>query len=278
MSIEDIVLVSTVREDIRSHALQVDPAEIPLRVEAEQLCALGLEIPDHLRFPKNEGSSTVDLERVSAHESDDELPVSPSRHSFEKSVDDWTDECVQADGGAPRNMSMLKGEPARPTKKRRGNRGAVAAMRMVKKGKEVLMVNNMGIQWDDPEEDDNGVAICTSTPNSKSLTVPASEELTDVLPVTSEPESAAPPVLPCYSVGWGVSLPFGQPLPQCSECECRFNALIAWSGRSDPRETGVVCLGHGLSKLRDPVLNWTIDRRYRFISREHEAALRAFLA
>ena len=164
MSIEDIVLVSTVREDIRSHALQVDPAEIPLRVEAEQLGAFGLEIPDHLCFPKNEESSTVDLERVSAHESDDELPVSPSRHSIEKSVDDWTDECMQADGGAPRNMSMLKGEPARPTKKRRGNRGAVAATGMVKKGKEVLMVNNMRMQRDDPEEDDNGVAICTSHP------------------------------------------------------------------------------------------------------------------
>ena len=54
MSIEDVVLVSTVREDIRSHALQVDSAEIPLRVESEQLGALGLETPNHLRFPKNE--------------------------------------------------------------------------------------------------------------------------------------------------------------------------------------------------------------------------------
>jgi hypothetical protein len=82
MSIEDIVLVSTVREDIRSHALQVDSAEIPLRVEAKQLCALGLEIPDHLCFPKNEGSSTVDLKRVRAHEGDDELSVSPSCRRF----------------------------------------------------------------------------------------------------------------------------------------------------------------------------------------------------
>ena len=85
MKIEDVVLVSTVREDIRGHALQVDSAEIPLRVEAEQLCALGLEIPDHLRFPKNEGSSTVDLKRVSAHEGDDELSVSPNYCSFRKS-------------------------------------------------------------------------------------------------------------------------------------------------------------------------------------------------
>jgi len=82
MSIEDVVLVSTVREDIRSHALQVDSAEIPLRVEAEQLGALGLEIPVHLRFPKREASSAVALKRVSAHEGDDELSVSPSCRPF----------------------------------------------------------------------------------------------------------------------------------------------------------------------------------------------------
>jgi hypothetical protein len=36
MNIEDIVLVSTVREDIRNHTLQVDAAEIPHRVNAAQ--------------------------------------------------------------------------------------------------------------------------------------------------------------------------------------------------------------------------------------------------
>ena len=36
MNIEDIVLVATVRENIRSHTLQVDTAEIPRRVEAAQ--------------------------------------------------------------------------------------------------------------------------------------------------------------------------------------------------------------------------------------------------
>ncbi len=36
MDIEDVVLVATVREDIRSHNLQVDAAEIPRRVEAAQ--------------------------------------------------------------------------------------------------------------------------------------------------------------------------------------------------------------------------------------------------
>ena len=63
MSIEDVVLVSTVREDIRGRTLQVNEAEISLRVEAEQLGALGLEIPDHLRFPKNEASSPLYLQR-----------------------------------------------------------------------------------------------------------------------------------------------------------------------------------------------------------------------
>ena len=82
MSIEDVVLVSTVREDIRSHALRVDSAEIPLRVEAEQLGAHGLEIPVHLRFAKGGASSTVDLERVSAHEGDDERSVSPCCSPF----------------------------------------------------------------------------------------------------------------------------------------------------------------------------------------------------
>ena len=36
MDIEDVVLVATVREDIRSGNLQVDAAEIPRRVEASQ--------------------------------------------------------------------------------------------------------------------------------------------------------------------------------------------------------------------------------------------------
>ena len=82
MSIEDVVLVSTVREDIRNHALQVDSAEIPLRVEAEQLCALGLEIPDHLRLPKREESSSLELKRASTYEGGGELSVSSSCHAF----------------------------------------------------------------------------------------------------------------------------------------------------------------------------------------------------
>lgn len=82
MSIEDVVLVSAVREDIRSHELQVDLAEIPLRVEAEQLGALGLEIPVDLRFPKCEASSTVDLKRARTHEGDTKLSASPNCGSF----------------------------------------------------------------------------------------------------------------------------------------------------------------------------------------------------
>ena len=64
MDIEDVVLVSTVREDIRGRTLQVDTAEIPLRVEAEQFGVLGLEIPLHLRFPNVKQSLPVDLKRA----------------------------------------------------------------------------------------------------------------------------------------------------------------------------------------------------------------------
>ncbi|KAH9032569.1 hypothetical protein EDB85DRAFT_1955015 [Lactarius pseudohatsudake] len=42
MSIEDVVLVTTVREDIRHHALQVDPAEIPHCIEAAQAGMLAI--------------------------------------------------------------------------------------------------------------------------------------------------------------------------------------------------------------------------------------------
>ena len=64
MSIEDIVLMSTVREDIRGGTLQVNTAEISLRVEAEQLSTLGVEIPDYLRFPKSEASLPLYLQRI----------------------------------------------------------------------------------------------------------------------------------------------------------------------------------------------------------------------
>jgi len=96
MSIEDVVLVSTVREDIRSHMLQVDAAEIPLRVEAEQLRTLGLEIPLHLRFPKSEAASPVCLKRETKgdnphkiHESDGERSVSPGCSPLRRALGQW---------------------------------------------------------------------------------------------------------------------------------------------------------------------------------------------
>jgi len=239
MSIEDVVLVSTVREDIRSHALRVDSAEIPLRVEAEQLDALGPKIPIHLRFPKREASSAVELKRVSAHEGDDEL---------------------LAEEDAPGNMNGLKGEPARPMKK---SRGKAAARRIMETGKDPLRINNRGIPRGDPEEDDNSVAI-------------------GVPLVTSRSESPVSPVLPSYPVGRGISLPFGQLLPKCNWCNCSCNALIAWSSYSYPEKGGVLCLDHGLregSATRDLVSKWDFfTNRYAFISPEHEAAIRAFLA
>ena len=36
MNIEDVVLVATVREDVRNHTLRIDAAEIPRLVEAAQ--------------------------------------------------------------------------------------------------------------------------------------------------------------------------------------------------------------------------------------------------
>ena len=179
-------------------------------------------------------------------------------------------------------MRVLKGEPAQRTKDGRGScLGKVAAKGIIETGKGALITNNIRIQRGDAEEDDNSVAICTSTPNSKSLAVPANEELVGLPPETSGPGSVASPVFPYYSVGEGVSLPFSQLLPQCSFCSC--NALIAWSGRSDPKENGFACLSHGLQVdgrrgIRDLMLDWDVKRRYSFISPEHEAALRAFFA
>ena len=79
MNIEDVVLVASVREDIRGRTVQVDKAEILLRVEAEQLGALGLEIPSHLRFAKVSESLPVDLKGATKYyESDGGRSVSPS--------------------------------------------------------------------------------------------------------------------------------------------------------------------------------------------------------
>jgi hypothetical protein len=85
MSIEDVVLVSTVREDIRGRALQVDTAEISLRVklEVERSSGPGVETPFHLRFPKTEILPPVNLKRATQdHECDGERSVSPSYSPF----------------------------------------------------------------------------------------------------------------------------------------------------------------------------------------------------
>jgi len=174
---------------------------------------------------------------------------------------------------------VSKGEPAWLIK---NSRGAVAATRIVKTGTEALRirVDNIGTQRGDPEEDDNGVVIGTSTANSGPPATPANEKLAGVPPVTSRPESPVSPVLRSYPVGRGVSLPFGQALPECDWLGCSCNALIAWSSRSDPsKENGVRCLDHGLdgSGTRDLLLIWTVGYRFRFISPEHESAIRTFL-
>ena len=182
---------------------------------------------------------------------------------------------------------MLKGKSTRLVKNSQGkgkstrlmksSQGKVAATRIVETGTEI---NNIGIQGGDLEEDDDGVAICTSTRNSKPLATPANEKLAGVPPVTSGPGSAASPVPLSYPVGRGISLPFGRLLPKCDACSC--NALIAWYSLSNPKKNGVVCLDHGLHKCYDTrhlTLQLMVGNcRYSFISPEHEAAIRAFFS
>ena len=59
MDIEDVVLVSTVREHIRGSTIQVDAAEIPLCVEAEQFVALGHTIPPPSSRDESEDSTPL---------------------------------------------------------------------------------------------------------------------------------------------------------------------------------------------------------------------------
>jgi len=170
---------------------------------------------------------------------------------------------------------VLKGEPARLMK---NSRGAVAATRIVKKGKEALGIKNIGTQHE-PKEDDNDVAIGMSTPNSRPPATTANEKLAGVPLVTSKPGSSASLVLPSYPVGRGISLPFGRSLPECDWLGCSCNALIVWRSRSDTKQNGVVCLDHGLqegSATRNLELNHSYFQ-YEYISPEHQAAIRAFL-
>ena len=131
MDIEDVVLVSTVREDIRSLTLQVDAAEIPRRIEAVQagkLVGLGSRFTDVPPvFPTNEISAPVNpkgtTKEDTARESDDKRPVSPVAA---RSGSTGIDESLQAKGEATGNTSMRIGEPTQPMKI---SRGEVTAMR-----------------------------------------------------------------------------------------------------------------------------------------------------
>jgi hypothetical protein len=86
MDIEDVVLVATVREDIRSHELQVDAAEIPHRVEAVQagkhvyVDSVGISPAVPTSEAVEQASSSLDQKRASkdqgAEKSSSEVPVS----------------------------------------------------------------------------------------------------------------------------------------------------------------------------------------------------------
>ena len=174
-------------------------------------------------------------------------------------------------------MSVSKGEPAQLMK---SSRRAVAATRIVETDKGALGINNIGIQRGDPEEDDDGAAIGTSTTNSKPPATAANEKLTGLPPGTSRPGSGASPVLRSYPVGRGISLSFSRLLPKCNWSSCSCNALIVWRNRIDIKQNGLVCLDHGLienSVTQNLRLNSSNSFQYDFISPEHEAAIRASL-
>ncbi len=93
MDIEDVVLVAAVREDIRTHELQVDAAEIPRRVEAAQtgklvhVDSVGVSPAGPTSGAVEQASSSVDQKRASkdqgAEKSGSEVPVSLVAVRFE---------------------------------------------------------------------------------------------------------------------------------------------------------------------------------------------------
>jgi hypothetical protein len=93
MDIEDVVLVATVREDIRTHTLQVDAAEIPRRVEAAQAGKLdhvdgvGASAAVPTSGAVERASSSVDQKQASkdqdSEKSGREVPVSLAAVRFE---------------------------------------------------------------------------------------------------------------------------------------------------------------------------------------------------
>jgi hypothetical protein len=93
MDIEDVVLVATVREDIRTHALQIDTAEIPRRVEAAQagklvhVDSVGISPAVPTSGAVEQASSSVDQKQASkdqdTEKSGNEVPVSLDAVRFE---------------------------------------------------------------------------------------------------------------------------------------------------------------------------------------------------
>jgi hypothetical protein len=209
MSIEDVVLVSTVREDIRGRTLRVNAAEIPLRVEAEQLGALGLEIPDYLRFPKSEASSPLYLQRGmdGAHEICEDAgerlvslglqSVTESSYTVKPTIG-----CRQRK--RYENANVFEGESTQPME---NNQGEVISTRAVETVPETLMTNNIGTQQGDAEmEEGEGMAIGTSTPNLKP-------------PVA--PQTRSFQVYPRWLVGRGpLYQPYFLPIPWEGESPC----------------------------------------------------------
>ena len=88
MNIEDVVLVATVREDVRNHALRVNAAEIPLGVEAEKLV-----YPVPISGDVERTSLSVNQKRTSEDYNADEdvgnVQVSKVVVSSAVSVDKW---------------------------------------------------------------------------------------------------------------------------------------------------------------------------------------------
>jgi hypothetical protein len=101
MNIEDVVIVSTVREDIRNHALQVDAAEIPRHVEAAQTGKLvhddSVDAPGPSVVPKNgaveQAPSPVCEKQAPTNcetdEGDGEVLVSPVAIRTRRSMEDF---------------------------------------------------------------------------------------------------------------------------------------------------------------------------------------------
>ena len=109
MNIEDVVLVATVREEVRNHALQVDAAEILGCVEAAQAGKLvgvdGFDVPSAV-VELLQASLPVIQKRISKEhvtdESDDEVLVRPITAQYDKGS-------FQKESEATRTTGVLTG-------------------------------------------------------------------------------------------------------------------------------------------------------------------------